>query len=332
MSRILIIAEAGVNHNGKLALAKRLADAALTAGADYVKFQTFEPTQLVSRFAQKAEYQKQTTGVGESQLNMLEKLALSREEFVLLKQYCGEIGVGFLSTPFDLASIDFLLELGVPFWKVPSGEVTNLPYLRKIAKTGLPVVLSSGMCDLDEVASALAVLRADGAGEISLLHCNTEYPTPYADVNLNAMATMRTRFHLSVGYSDHSLGIAVPIAAAALGASIIEKHFTLDQSMEGPDHRASLSPAELTEMVRDIRAVEAALGSDEKACSPSERKNRDVARKSIVAARDIRKGERFSEENLTTKRPGSGISPMRWDEVLDQTASRDYAADELIEL
>ena len=332
MSRVLIIAEAGVNHNGEFALAKRLADAALFAGADYVKFQTFEPTLLVSRFAEKADYQKQTTGAGESQLNMLKKLALSREEFVSLKQYCNEIGVGFLSTPFDLASIDFLLELGVPFWKVPSGEVTNLPYLRKIAQSGLPIVLSSGMCDLDEIDAALCALRAYGATEISLLHCNTEYPTPYADVNLHAMAGMRARFQLPVGYSDHSLGIAVPIAAAALGASIIEKHFTLDQSMEGPDHRASLSPEELHEMVRGIRAVEAALGSNEKACSPSERKNREVARKSIVAACEIHKGERLTEENLTTKRPGNGISPMRWDEVRGQIASRDFAADELIEL
>lgn len=332
MNPIVIIAEAGVNHNGQLSLAKKLADAAVAAGADYVKFQTFEPEQLVSRFAQKADYQKKATGEEEAQLAMLRKLALTKEEFISLKAYCSEIGIPFLSTPFDLGSIDFLYELGLPFWKVPSGEITNLPYLRKIAKTGMPVILSSGMCDLAEIDAALRVLSENGSGEITLLHCNTEYPTPYEDVNLRAMLEMRERFSLPVGYSDHTLGIAVPIAAAALGACVIEKHFTLDQTMDGPDHQASLSPQELAEMVRAIRTVEAALGSDVKACSPSEKKNRDIARKSIVAAQDIAKGEVFSETNLTSKRPGNGICPMRWDEVIGERAKRSFLKDELIEL
>ena len=332
MNPIVIIAEAGVNHNGQLSLAKKLADAAAAAGADYVKFQTFEPEALVSRFAQKADYQKKATGEKEAQLAMLRKLALTKEEFVSLKAYCSGIGISFLSTPFDLGSIDFLTELGLPFWKVPSGELTNLPYLRKIAKTGMPVVLSSGMCDLAEIDAALNVLTQNGAGDITLLHCNTEYPTPYEDVNLRAMQEMRKRFSLPVGYSDHTLGIAVPIAAAALGACVIEKHFTLDKSMEGPDHQASLSPQELADMVRAIRTVEAALGSGVKACSPSERKNRDIARKSIVAARDIAQGEVFGEANLTAKRPGNGISPMRWDEVVGKRAKRSFLKDELIEL
>jgi N,N'-diacetyllegionaminate synthase len=332
MNPIVIIAEAGVNHNGQLSLAKKLADAAAAAGADYVKFQTFEPEALVSRFAQKADYQKKATGEEEAQLAMLRKLALTKEEFVSLKTYCNEVGISFLSTPFDLGSIDFLYELGLSFWKVPSGEITNLPYLRKIAKTGMPVVLSSGMCDLTEIDAALNVLTQNGAGDVTLLHCNTEYPTPYEDVNLRAMQEMRTRFSLPVGYSDHTLGIAVPIAAAALGACVIEKHFTLDKTMEGPDHQASLSPQELADMVRAIRTVEAALGSDVKACSPSERKNRDIARKSIVAARDITQGEVFGEANLTAKRPGNGISPMRWDEVVGKRAKKSFLKDELIEL
>lgn len=328
---VYIIAEAGVNHNGSFDLACRLVDAAKAAGADCIKFQTFRSQNLVSRNAGKADYQKDTTGDG-SQADMLSKLELSYDAFSRLKQYCEEVGITFLSTPFDLESVAFLDALGVPFWKIPSGEVTNLPYLEALAKTGRPVVMSTGMCEMGEIEAALRVLRENGTTDIRLLHCNTEYPTPFADVNLLAMETMRRAFGVEVGYSDHTKGIEVPIAAVALGATIIEKHFTLDRNMEGPDHKASLEPDELAAMVSAIRNIEQALGSGEKTASPSERKNIAVVRKSIVAKRAIKQGEVFSEENLTAKRPGTGISPMRWFEVIGQVAAKDYMRDEIIVL
>lgn len=329
---VQIIAEAGVNHNGDLGLALKMADAAKAAGADIVKYQTFQPEELASRYADKASYQKETTGAGESQLAMLKKLTLPPEGYRQLKLHCDQIGIGFVSTPFEQKSIALLSGLDMPFWKIPSGEVTNLPYLLTIARTRKPVVMSTGMCEMAEIQAAMDVLRNNGAPKITLLHCNTEYPTPYGDVNLRAMETMRKRFGVDVGYSDHTPGIEVPIAAAALGAVIIEKHFTLDRNMEGPDHKASLEPEELAAMVAAVRHIEEALGSGEKTVSPSEKKNRDIARKSIVARRAIAKGEVFSEENITTKRPGGGVSPMRWFEVLGTKAKRDFVEDELIEL
>lgn len=327
---VKIIAEAGVNHNGSLETAKQMALAAKEAGADFVKFQTFIPEKLVSKYAGKAEYQKQSTGAQESQLEMLEKLALSQEDFKELKAYCSQQGIGFLSTPFDIESIHFLDSLGMEFWKLPSGELTNLPYLLEVAKTGKPVVMSTGMCRMEEVKASVGALQRAGAGEVTLLHCNTEYPTPMGDVNLRAMAALRDACSLPVGFSDHTLGIEVPIAAAALGAVVIEKHFTLGRAMEGPDHRASLEPQELKAMVSAIRNVELAMGTGEKKPSPSEKKNIVAARKSIVANCPIKKGELFTEENLAAKRPGNGISPMRWFELLGQAAERDFAPDELI--
>lgn len=327
---VLIIAEAGVNHNGSMELAKQMVVAATEAGADYVKFQTFIPKNLVSRFAEKAEYQKKTTGEEDSQLQMLEKLALTQEDFVELQSYCKEVGIGFISTPFDLESIDFLNTLDMDFWKLPSGEVTNLPYLEKIAQTGKKIVMSTGMCEMDEIQATLQVLESNGAGEITVLHCNTEYPTPFADVNLLAMRQMAEVLQKPIGYSDHTVGIEVPVAAVALGATVIEKHFTLDKTMEGPDHAASLEPAELAELVKAIRNIELARGDGKKKRTASEEKNCQVARKSIVAAKDIKAGEVFSEDNLTVKRPGNGISPMKWYEVIGTRATRDYKADELI--
>lgn len=332
MGRTLIIAEAGVNHNGSLALAKQMVDVAKSCGVDIVKFQTFTPEALVSKYAEKAEYQKETTGTADSQLEMLRKLSLDHEAYKRLEQYCREREIGFLSTPFDLESIDFLETLYMPFWKIPSGEITNYPYLVKIGKTHMPVIMSTGMCDLEEIGEAMDLLRRSGCSEIKLLHCNTEYPTPYGDVNLRAMHTLADRFQVETGYSDHTAGIEIPIAAVAMGARIIEKHFTLDRSMEGPDHKASLEPGELAHMVHAIRHVECAIGTGEKKPSSSEAKNKAVARKSIVARRKINPGEIFTEENLTTKRPGSGISPMRWQEVLGKTASRTFEEDELISL
>ena len=325
-----VIAEAGVNHNGSYDLACRLAEKAKAAGSDCVKFQTFKPEHLVSRTAQKAEYQKATTGNADSQLEMLRALELSYSDFIHLKAHCEGIGITFLSTPFDLESLAFLDELGVPFWKIPSGEVTNLPYLLAIAKTKKPVVMSTGMCELEEIRAAVEVLKSNGTPEIKLLHCNTEYPTPFADVNLRAMDTLRREFGLEVGYSDHTQGIEVPIAAVAMGATIIEKHFTLDKNMEGPDHKASLEPRELAAMVSAIRNIEQAIGNGEKTASPSERKNRSIVRKSIVAKCSIQAGEIFTAENLTTKRPGTGIDPMNWFEVLGKAAPRNFEEDEVI--
>jgi N,N'-diacetyllegionaminate synthase len=328
---VYIIAEAGVNHNGSFELACRLADAAKESGADCVKYQTFKSENLVSKDAQKAEYQKKTTG-DSSQQDMLKMLELSYDSFVRLKEYCDKIGICFLSTPFDFESIDFLKSLDMPFWKIPSGEVTNYPYLVALAKTGKPVVMSTGMCEINEIADAIKVLKDNGTKDIKLLHCNTEYPTPFEDVNLTAMKTMREAFSTEVGYSDHTKGIEVPIAAVALGATIIEKHFTLDRNMEGPDHKASLEPQELKQMVCSIRNIEMAIGTGDKTPSASEKKNITIARKSIVAKKGIKAGEVFTVENITVKRPGTGISPMRWNEVLGTKALRDFNEDEIIEL
>lgn len=332
MSKIFIIAEAGVNHNGDIKMAQKLIDVAKSAGADAVKFQTFKAGSLVSKVAQKADYQKQTTGADESQLEMVKKLELSFCDFRELKKYCDEKEISFLSTPFDFESIDFLESLEMLIYKVPSGEITNLPYLMKIASKGKPVIMSTGMSDMDEVESALEVLRDNGAGSVTLLHCNTQYPTPFEDANIKAMLTLKERFGVAVGYSDHTLGIEAPIAAVALGATVIEKHFTLDKNIEGPDHKASLDPQELIDMVTSIRNIELALGDGIKTPSKSEIPNKEVARKSIVAKRNIVKGEIFIEENITVKRPGNGISPMKWFEVLGRSAEHDYFEDELIDL
>ena len=326
-----IIAEAGVNHNGSYELACRLVDAAKAAGADCVKFQTFRAEELTSVHAEKAAYQKVNMGGDSTQIEMLRKLELTKSEFENLKAYCVKTDIDFLSTPFDLESIVFLDGLGVPFWKIPSGEVTNLPYLLALAKTKKPVVMSTGRCELEEIRAAVKSLTDKGTPEITLLQCNTEYPTPYGDVNLRAIHTLRKEFGLKTGYSDHTLGIEVPIAAATLGAVIIEKHFTLDRNMEGPDHKASLEPDELAAMVRCIRNVERALGDGVKTVSESERKNLDIVRKSIVARCAISKGEVLTEKNITAKRPGNGISPMCWFDVLGKTASHSYEKDELIE-
>ena len=329
--RVYIIAEAGVNHNGSFETACKLVDAAKSAGADCIKFQTFKSENLVSHNARKADYQKNTTGDG-SQLEMLKKLELSYDEFISLKKYCDEVGICFLSTPFDLESIDFLNSVDMLFWKIPSGEITNLPYLLKVAKTGKEVILSTGMSNLDEVGAALDVLKENGAGTITLLHCTTEYPAPFIDVNLRAMQTMRDKFGLDVGYSDHTPGIEIPVAAVAMGATVIEKHFTLNRNMEGPDHKASLEPDELAAMVKAIRNVEMAIGTGEKVPSVSEKKNMPIARKSIIASRNIKKGEKLTKANLTTKRPGNGISPMKWNDVVGTYAIRDFEEDELIEI
>jgi len=329
MNKTLIIAEAGVNHNGSLELACRMVDAAADMGADLIKFQTYVPQNLVTRSAPLAAYQKRNQEE-ESQFEMLRKLALSFEEFTSLANYCQNRGVAFLSTPFDMDSIDFLHGLHMPFWKIPSGEVTNYPYLKKIASFGDPIVLSTGMCSMDEVEAAVALCRANGCGEITLLHCTTEYPAPMESVNLRAMDALRERFGVSVGYSDHTEGIEAAVAAVARGASVIEKHFTLDRTLPGPDHKASLEPPVFAEMVRAIRQTELLLGSGIKEPCGAELGNRAVARKSIVAARNIAKGEIFTDDLLTTKRPGDGICPMRWEELMGKSAKRDYRKDEKI--
>ena len=329
---ILIIAEAGVNHNGSLELAKKLALAAKEAGADIVKYQTAVPELVISKFAEKADYQKQQTGEQESQLEMVKKIHFGFEEHRELKKYCDSIGIAYLSTPFDLPSIDFLESMNPPFYKVPSGEITNLPYLEKIASLKKPVVMSTGMSVPQEITEAVEVLKKGGCPKVTILHCNTEYPTPYQDANLTAMADLAKLTGCEVGFSDHTLGIECDIAAAALGATVIEKHFTLDKTMEGPDHQASLEPQELKAMVQAVRNIEKALGSGKKEVSASEAKNKPIARKSIVASRPIAKGEVFSVDNLTTKRPGDGISPMKWYDVLGCVAKRDFAEDEKIKL
>lgn len=332
MSRVFIIAEAGVNHNGDIELAKKLIDAAKDAGADAVKFQSFKAEKIVSKNAKKAEYQKTTTDDKESQFEMIKKLELDYKKHKELIDYCKTKGIQFLSSPFDLDSIQVLDELGIEVFKVPSGEINNLPYLRKIGQLKKKVILSTGMSTLGEIEDALNVLRENGTNDIVVLHCNTEYPTPMEDVNLKAMLTIKEAFKADIGYSDHTLGIEVPIAAVAMGASVIEKHFTLDKNMEGPDHRASLEPHELKAMIRAIRNIEKALGDGIKKPSKSELKNIKVARKSIVANCTIKKGEKFTEKNITVKRPGNGISPMRWDEVIGKVANKDYKEDELIEI
>ena len=331
---VIIIAEAGVNHNGNLDLARKMVYAAKEAGADYVKFQTAVPELVISTIAPKAEYQKETTGGEQSQLDMCRAIHLPLSDYAGLRQLCDEVGIGFMSTPFDLVSIDCLASLGMDYWKIPSGEITNLPYLRKIASKGGRVILSTGMSTLDEVEAAVAVLEEGGIPrrDVILLHCTTQYPTPMEAVNLRAMDTLKQIGCGAVGYSDHTCGIEVPVAATAMGAKVIEKHFTLDKTLPGPDHRASLEPAELKAMVTAIRNIEKALGSGEKVVAEAERPNIEVARKSIIAACPISKGDIFTEENLTVKRPGNGISPMLWDTVIGQKASRDFLPDELIAL
>ncbi len=329
---ILIIAEAGVNHNGDMGIAAEMINTARECGADIIKFQTARPELMVSRHAEKADYQKHAAKAGEKQYDMLKRLMLSYDQYEELRQCCREAGIIFLSTPFDLESIDFLDRMDMPFFKIPSGEITDLPYLEKIGRTRKPVVLSTGMSTLREIGEAMKVLRDNDSSDITLLHCTTEYPAPFSEVNLKAMNTMKERFGVPVGYSDHTRGIETAIAAAALGAVVIEKHFTLDRSMAGPDHKASLEPRELEAMIRSIRNVEQALGSGEKEPTPAEEKNRTAARKSILAKRNIRKGEMLTEDNLIAKRPGNGISPMLWHEVLGKSAKRDFMEDELIEL
>lgn len=332
MNRVFIIAEAGVNHNGSMEIARKLVDEAVLAGADAVKFQTFKAENLVCKNAGKAEYQMETTDQEETQFDMLKKLELTPDMHEQLIEYCSQKNIMFLSTPFDVESLRYLVQCGVSLIKIPSGEVTNYPYLREVGKTGKKVILSTGMSTLQEVRDAVKVLKDNGSREITVLHCNTEYPTPYADVNLKAMLTLRDELGINVGYSDHTQGIAVPIAAAALGATVIEKHFTLDRNMEGPDHKASLEPHELQAMVKAIKNIESALGDGKKEPSESERKNIGIARKSIVARCDISRGELFTEENLTTKRPGTGVSPMHWNEIIGQKARRSFYKDELIEI
>lgn len=332
--KVIIIAEAGVNHNGSLEMARKMVYAAKEAGADYVKFQTAVPELVISVFAPKAEYQKETTGAEESQLDMCRAIHLPLSDYAGLKALCDEVGIGFMSTPFDLVSIDCLAELSMDFWKIPSGEITNLPYLRKIARHGGKVIMSTGMSELPEVEAAVHVLEANGTPRSSvwLLHCTTQYPAPYSSVNLRAMDELKSLGCAGVGYSDHTVGTEVAVAAVARGARIVEKHFTLDRNLPGPDHKASLEPSELAELVSDIRHTEAALGSGVKTVADAEAPNIVVARKSIVAAVPIAAGEELTEDNITVKRPGNGISPMMWDYVLGHRAPRAFVADEPIEL
>lgn len=334
-NKVLIIAEAGVNHNGSLEIAKRLIDEASFAGVDIIKFQTFKAEKLVSKAAKQAEYQKKNIGKGEeTQYAMLKKLELSNELHEELIVYCKSRNIRFFSTAFDMDSIDYLHSLNLGLWKIPSGEITNYPYLKKIASYKEPVILSTGMCELTDIENAINVLVGNGVSKdtITVLHCNTEYPTPMKDVNLKAMLEIKEKFGVEIGYSDHTEGIEVPIAAVALGATVIEKHFTLDKNMEGPDHKASLEPNELKAMVRSIRNIEQALGTGHKTISESERKNIEIARKSIVAAKDIKEGDIFTEDNITVKRPGNGISPMEWENIIGKVAKRDFQEEELIEL
>ena len=332
-NRTLIIAEAGVNHNGDLELAKQLIDVAANAGADYVKFQTFSADRIVSQSALKAEYQQQTTDASETQYEMLKRLELSHEMHLELIKHCEKQSIKFLSTGFDIESVKFLVGLGIDLIKIPSGEITNLPYLRFIGALGLPVILSSGMSTMDEIGDALKILESAGLSrsQVTVLHCTTEYPTPMVDVNLRALNSINKTFGVIVGYSDHTVGIEVSIAAVALGASVIEKHFTLDRLLPGPDHKASLEPNELIAMVKAIRNIEHSLGSGVKEPALSEIKNLHIARKSIMAKQQIAKGEVLSASNLIVKRPGDGISPMHWDLLVGQIASRDYLPDEMID-
>jgi N,N'-diacetyllegionaminate synthase len=329
---VVIIAEAGVNHNGDIGLAKKLIRVAADAGADYVKFQTFKADNLTTSSAQTSKYQKVNTGKEESQLELLKALELSHEDHKLLMNYAKECGIKFFSTAFDFESVDFLKSLNLGVWKIPSGEITNLPYLEKIAKYNEPTYLSTGMATMEEVVAAVEALKRSGldSRKIVVLHCNSDYPTAAKDVNLRVLKTFKEKLQIEVGYSDHTLGIEVSLAAVALGAKIIEKHFTLDRSLPGPDHKASLTPEELKSMVHGIRNIELALGRAEKIPTASESVNIPIVRKSIVAKKTIKKGEKFTTENLTTKRPGTGISPMRWYEILGQPSDRDYNEDDLI--
>ncbi len=334
MKRTLIIAEAGVNHNGSVETAKIMIDEAANFGADAIKFQTFKAETLVSHLAEKAEYQKETTNKNESQYEMIKKLELDIDAHKELLDYCNKKSIKFLSSPFDLDSIDLLNNLGLDIFKIPSGEITNFPYLLKIAQLNKEVILSTGMSDLGEIEDALDVLLQNGTKRenITVLQCNTEYPTPYDDVNLKAMITMKNAFDVKVGFSDHTPGIEMPIAAAALGAEVIEKHFTLNKKMDGPDHKASLEPSEFSSMIKAIRNVEKAMGSGIKKPSTSEAKNLLIVRKSIIAKKKIIKGAILTENNLTIKRPGTGISPIFWEQIIGKTATRDYSEDEIIEL
>ncbi|MBO7484707.1 MAG: N-acetylneuraminate synthase [Spirochaetaceae bacterium] len=334
MKHTIIIAEAGVNHNGNMDLAKKMIDSAKSFGVDYIKFQTGKPELVTSKFALMAEYQRKNIGKSESQLDMIKKISLKADAFSILKNYCDEKKIKFCSTPFDLSSIDVLAPLNMDFMKIPSGEITNLPYLRKIANLKMPVIMSTGMSTLGDIEAALDVLYKGGLSveNITLLHCNTEYPTPFVDVNLKAMLTLKQCFGTKVGYSDHTKGIEVPVAAVAMGATVIEKHFTLDRTLPGPDHVASLEPDEMKQMVNAIRNIELAMGTGFKKVTDSEHKNMAIARKSIVAKCNIKKGEKLTTENLTTKRPGNGISPMLWDNIMGMKAVRDFSEDELIEL
>ena len=334
MKKTLIIAEVGVNHNGDILLAKQLINIAAEKGADLVKFQTFNADRQVAKTARKAHYQTLTTDGGESQHAMISRLELSVEAHCELIAHCAECKIGFFSTGFDSDSVDLLVRLGQDHFKIPSGEITNLPYLRHIGKLGKKVIISTGMASLGEIETVIDVLEKSGTlrDNITVLHCTTEYPTPMSEVNLRAMQTIQSAFGVRVGYSDHTLGIEVAIAAVAMGASVIEKHLSLDRNLPGPDHKASLEPDEFKCMVTAIRNVEQALGNGLKQTGPSESRNIPVVRKSIVARRDIKAGERFSEDNITAKRPGTGISPMRWDEVVGRRAGRDFASDELISL
>ena len=330
----IIIAEAGVNHNGDLALARQLIDVAAVAGADLVKFQTFTADRLATRAAQRADYQNRSTGTKESQHEMLSRLELTDAMHHELIAHCATRKIGFFSTAFDIESVDLLVRHGQNHFKIPSGEITNLPYLRHIAHLGKSVILSTGMANLGEIEAAIDALEAAGTPRamLTVLHCTTEYPTPMAEVNLRAMLSIHAAFGVAVGYSDHTQGIEVAIAAVAMGATVIEKHFTLDRNLPGPDHKASLEPAELNAMVAAIRNIEVALGDGIKRLTTSEARNRPVVRKSLVASRAIKSGALFTAENVTAKRPATGISPMRWDEVIGKTALRDFGPDELIVL
>ena len=330
--RVLIIAEAGVNHNGSIQLAKKLIDKAVFSGADAVKFQTFKAKNVLSKNAPKADYQKQTTNLRESQFDMIKRLELDERAHQELIAYCKKANIMFLSTPFDLDSVDLLNELGLQIFKIPSGEITNLPYLRRIGSLCKEVILSTGMSDLEEIGEAIKILTNAGTlkENITVLHANTMYPTPMEDVNLRAILTIQNKFDVAVGYSDHTLGIEVDIAAVAMGATVIEKHFTIDKTMDGPDHKSSIDPEELKAMVSSIRNIEKALGSSVKKPSKSEKPNISMARKSIVAKKSIKKGELFTEKNITIKRPGIGISPMKWDTILGKVAERDYQIDDLL--
>lgn len=330
-NKVFIIAEAGDNHNGDVSLAYKLVDAAIEAGADAVKFQTFITEELVCKSAEMADYQKKNTGVNETQFEMIKKLELTYDEFRSLRDYCKEKGIKFMTTAFDLTSVDFIVnDLKVDVLKLPSGEITNYPYLVKSAKTGLPIILSTGMCNLEEIEEAVKVLKDNGTTDLTLLHCTTEYPTPLDSVNLLAIKTMQEKFGLKVGYSDHTQGIEVSLLAVALGATVIEKHFTLDKNMPGPDHKASLEPNELKDLVDGIRRTTIIMGDGNKVAQEAEKKNIAIARKSIVAKTNIKKGETLTEENLTCKRPGTGISPMKWNEIIGTVAVKDYIKDEII--